>query len=52
MKLIDAALPPGSNIISVADSGSSLWVRTARIQIRRRDGSDKSYFMKVGDLRL
>lgn len=42
-----AELPPGSTVVSVTQSGKSLWVETSRIEARHCDGSTKLYFMKV-----
>lgn len=41
-----AKLPPGSTVVSVTQSGKSLWVETVRIEARHGDGSTRLYFMK------
>ena len=43
-------LPQGTQIIGTFPHGASYWTRTAEIETRQADGSDLSFFIKVGVL--
>ncbi|KAK8010595.1 hypothetical protein PG990_009560 [Apiospora arundinis] len=44
---IKSILPPGNKIISITQSGSSYWARTANIKTETPDGEEQSFFIKV-----
>lgn len=41
------ALPEGSRLLRVTESGASAWVKTIKIDVQLADGTFKSYFKKV-----
>lgn len=41
------ALPEGSRLLRVTESGASAWVKTIKIDMQLTDGTFKSYFKKV-----
>lgn len=43
-----AALPTGSTFISVEHFGTSAWTITGRVIASSPDGTETSYFLKVG----
>ncbi|KAK7997088.1 hypothetical protein PG989_005128 [Apiospora arundinis] len=44
---IKSILPPGNKIISITQSGSSYWARTAKIKTETPDGEEQSFFIKA-----
>lgn len=45
--MVQTALPPGSEILSVVPSGQSLWVGTVKIEVKLKDGTSRALFKKV-----
>lgn len=41
-------LPQGTRVIEASSYGTSAWTRTARVDVELPDGTQKSYFLKVG----
>ena len=41
-------LPQGTRVIEASSYGTSAWTRTARVDVVLPDGTQKSYFLKVG----
>ena len=44
------ALPEGSQVLSVTQSGTSLWVDTVKIHVRLQNGELQDFFKKVRPL--
>lgn len=42
-----AEMPEGTQVVSIAPSGSSYWARTAKIETIDSEGNEVSYFIKV-----
>jgi hypothetical protein len=45
-------LPPGTQIKGIFAHGASYWTRTAEIETEQSDGSQMSFFVKVGYAQL
>lgn len=47
---IETALPEIESILSFTNNGASAWANTFRIDALLKNGSEESYFLKVGPL--